>query len=130
MVPSGAQQAPPKPSPADDEIRAVDWPHTAKQHLAAAETYAKKAAEYRKEADLHRRMLAASERFAQDLRPSPPLKRGKTVPSERSSKLPDDQVAEYRAHCHSYILGAETLAQEAEKLAEFHEAQARNLKRP
>ena len=35
---------------------------------------------------------------------------------------------EYRAHCMSYTRGAEMLADESEKLAEFHRAQAHELR--
>lgn len=127
---AGGQQAPPKSSPSDDEITVVQWPHTAEQHLAAAEAYARKAAEYRKEADLHRRMLAAYGRLARDLRPAPPRKPGKTVPSERPSKLSEEPMAEYRAHCNAYIQATETLARQADMLAEFHKAQAREVHDP
>ena len=126
-----AQQPPPPPSPlSEDEVTGVHFPHTAEDHLAVADDYTRKAEEHRKEADRHRRMLAAYERFARDFaaQPAPPRKRGKTFPSEKRAKPSNDPVAEYRAHCGTYTRGAEMLADEADKLAEFHRARARELR--
>lgn len=128
---AAAQQPAPEPSPLpEDEVAGVHFPHTAEDHLAAADDYTRKAEEHRKEADLHRRMLAAYERLAKDLatQPAPPRKRGKTFPSEKRAKPSKDPVAEYRAHCESYTRGAEVLADEADQLAEFHRARARELR--
>ena len=128
-----AQQPAPQPSrPPEDEVAGVHFPQTAEDHLAAADGYTRKAAELRKEADLHRRMVAAYERLARDLasQPAPPPKRGKTFPSGRSAKPSKDPVSEYRAHCKTYTGGAEMLADEADKLAEFHRARARELREP
>ena len=124
------QEASPKPSlPREDEVVGVLFPRTAEDHLAVADDYLKLAASHRKEADLHRRMLAAYERLAADLaaQPPPPKKRGKTLPAGKRAKDSKDPVAEYRAHCGAYIHGAELLADEADKLAEFHKARAREL---
>ena len=128
---AAAQQAAPRPSPLpDDEVAGVYFPHTAEDHLAAAADYTRKAEERRKEADLHRRMPAAYERLARDLatQPAPARTRGKTFPAEKRGKPSKDLVAEYRAHCETYTHGAEMLADEADKLAEFHRARARELR--
>lgn len=125
------QDASPKASPpGEDEVVGLHFPHTAADHLAMADDYARKAADRRKEADLHRRMFAAYERLAADLaaQPAPPKKRGKTFPGGKHAKDSKDPVAEYRAHCDAYIRGAELLADEAEKLADFHRARARELR--
>ena len=108
----------------------LHFPHSAEDHEAVAEEYMAKAADRRKEADLHRRMLAAYERLARDraTQPAPPRKPGKTFPSEKRAKPSKGRLAEYRAHCETYIHGAEVLADEAEKLAEFHRARARELR--
>lgn len=126
-----AQQPAPKPSPLpEDEVTGVHFPHTAEDHLAVADDYTRRAAEHRREADLHRRMLAAYERFARDLatQPAPPRKRGKTFPYQERAKPSKDAVAEYRVHCETYRRGAEMLADEADKLAEFHRTRARELR--
>ena len=126
---------PPQPAPAPtpapgDEVAGVDLPRTAEDHMAAADGYTRRAAELRKEADLHRRMVAAYERLARDLasQPAPPPKRGKTFPSRKSAKSSKDPAAEYRAHCMTYTGGAEMLADEADTLAEIHRAQAHELR--
>lgn len=128
---AAGQEASPKPSPpSDDEVVGLHFPHTPEDHLALAEDYVKLAAGHRKDADLHRRMLAAYERLAADLaaEPAPPKKPGKTLPSGKRAKDSKNPVAEYRDHCGAYIHGAELLADEAEKLAEFHRARARELR--
>ena len=122
------QDASPKPSHAGEgEVVGLHFPVTAEDHLAVADEYVKKAADRRKEADLHRRMFAAYERLAADLaaQPPPPKKRGKTFPAGKRGKDSKNPVTEYRAHCEAYIHGAELMADEAEKLAEFHRARAR-----
>ena len=127
------QQPTPAPTPLLDlEGAGVHFPRTPEDHLAVADEYVKKAADHRKEVDFHRRMLAAYERLAADLaaRPVPPQKRGKTVPAGKPSKGSRDPVAEYRAHCEGYMRGAELLAAEADKLAEFHRARAREPREP
>jgi hypothetical protein len=128
---AAAQQPAPEPSPQPkDEGVGVHFPHTAEDHLALAADYTRKAEERRKEADLHRRMLAAYEGLARDLatQPAPPRKRGMTFPSEKRAKPSKDPVAEYRGHCQTYTHGAEKLADEADKLAESHRAWARELR--
>lgn len=124
------QPAPEPSPPPEDEVAGVHLPRTAEAHTAAADGYTRRAAELRKEADLHRRMVAAYERLARDLanQPAPPPTRGKTFPSGKSAKPTKDPVTEYRAHCMTYTEGAELLADEADKLAEFHTAQAHELR--
>lgn len=127
-----AQQPSPTPTPSpwvEDEAAEVRPPRTADEHLAAADEYARQVVERRKEAARHRRMIAAYERLAADVatQPVPPRKRGATLPPERRHRA-TAPVAAYRAHCDSYVAGAETLAVEAERLAEFHRARARELR--
>jgi hypothetical protein len=116
----------------DEEGAGVHFPRTAADHLAVAEEYVAKAAERREDAKLHRRMLAAYERLVADLAasPAPPLKGGITVPLGSVEKTPARHLPEYRVHCDAYIHGAEALAAEAETLAEFHRARARELRDP
>ncbi len=117
------QEATPKPSPViDEEGAGIHFPQTAEDHLAIADEYTAKAAERRKEAGRHRGMIAAYEHLAAD------LSRQAVRPGKRAAKGPKAALAQYRAHCESYIQGAEWLAAEADKLAEFHRARARELK--
>lgn len=127
---AAGQEPTPKPADAGEaEVVGLRFPHTAEDHMAVADDYVKLAASHRKEAALHRRMFVAYERLAKDLatQPAPAKKRGKTFPAGKRAKDSKDAVAEYRAHCDAYIRGAELLADEAEKLAEFHRARAREL---
>ena len=127
---ASGQQPAPAPSPLlDDEGAGPRFPRTAEDHLAVAEEYAAKAVERRKEVELHRRMLAAYERLATDIagQPTPPPKRGKTLPSGRRARS-KDLVAQYHTHCEGYIRGAEMMAGEAQSLADFHQARARELR--
>jgi hypothetical protein len=112
------------------EVVGLHFPHTAEDHLSVAEDYVKLAASHRKDADLHRRMLAAYERLVAELaaQPASPQKRGKTLPSAKSAKRARDPLADYRAHCEGYVGAAELLAEQADKLAEFHRSRARGLR--
>ena len=104
----------------EDEGRGIRFPTTAEDHLAEAADYVKKAAAYREEAAMHRRMFAAYERWAADL--APKARRGKP----KKPRWLDD----LRRHCDSYAAGAERLAGDAEKLAEFHRQRASELHQP
>lgn len=120
----------PSPSPVVDGEAAVRLPSTAEDHLTLAKEYQARAGERRREADLHRRMLAAHERFAAEVaaQPTPPPRRGKTFPSRRRTPS-KDPVAEYRAHCQGYIRGAVIMVDEAERLAAFHRTRAADLRK-
>ena len=98
-----ARQPAPESLPVpEDEVAGVHFPHTAEDHLAAAADYTRKAEERRKEADLHRRMLAAYEGLARNLATQPaPRERGMPFPSEKRAKPSKDPVAEYRGHCQT-----------------------------
>ena len=106
--------------PTPDEALGVRFPRTAEDHLAVAADYARKAAAYREDATLHRRMFAAYERWASGL--APPARRGKR-------KKPR-WLEDLRRHCDSYATGAEGLADGAERLAEFHRQRAADLRQP
>ena len=125
------QPAMPQPSPlVDGVVAGVRLPSTAEDHLALAQEYAAKAADRRKEAEMHRRMLSAYERLAADIaaQATRPQKRGKTVPSGRRAPS-KDPVAHYRAHCEGYIRAAEAMADEAGRLAEFHRTRVAELRK-
>jgi len=114
----------------DEEGLGIHFPRTAADHLAVAEEYVAKAAGWREDAKLHRRMLAAYERLVADLAasPAPARKGGITVPLGSVQKTPAQHLFEYRAHCEAYIHGAEALADEANAMAKFHRARARELR--
>jgi len=117
------QQPTPAPSPlVDDEALGVRFPQTAEDHLAVAEEYVAKAVERKKDADLHRRMLVAYERLAADVARLP-VRPGKRV------RPPKDALSRYRTHCEGYIRGAKVMADEAERLAEFHRGRAAELRK-
>lgn len=122
-VPARASQAPPESSPekrtpecacppSEDE-RTAKPPLTVEEHLALVERYKRRAAEYRKEADDHRKMLAGYRRDAAVL----PNKTGREFP----------WFTKLRQRCEGYIQRADALADEAERFAEFHRMRAREL---
>lgn len=130
MVTVAAGQEP-APDPAGKaDVPGASFPQTAEDHLSMADDYVNLAASHRREADLHRRMITAYERLAADLaaQPAQPKKRGRIIPVGKRARDSKDPAAEYRSHCEAYIHGAELLADEAEKLAGFHRARARELR--
>ncbi|MBI4750841.1 MAG: hypothetical protein HY774_20375 [Acidobacteria bacterium] len=86
-------------------------PQTAAEHLAMAESYRKKAAEYRAEAEFHHKMLADYK---------------KRVPQTKEV-IENSYVKKMRLHCEHYITAAESLAREAEWMAEFHTFRAKEM---
>lgn len=86
-------------------------PHSASEHSAIAESYKKKAANYREDADMHRKMLAEYKLGA--------------AKAPKQSENP--WVAKMRRHCEKYIKDADTLAGEAEHFADFHTMQAKEV---
>jgi hypothetical protein len=94
------------------EGQEVKIPQTVQDHLDLAERYRGKAAEYRQEIDIHKKMLAEY--------------------SKRVAKNPKDTgenpyIRKMRLHCEKYIDAAEGLAREADEMARFHTFRAREL---
>jgi hypothetical protein len=90
----------------------VKIPQTAQDHLDLADRYRKKAAEYRQESDMHKKMLSEY--------------------SKRVAKNPKDPgenpyIRKMRLHGEKYIGAAEGLAREADEMAKFHTLRAREL---
>jgi nitrogen regulatory protein PII len=119
----GASGGEPTPPPVPAPIAAAEYPRTPEEHQALADDYATRAADHRGEADRHRRMLAAHDRLARDLAPAASPRRGLRIPADKAAKR--SPAVGYREHCERYISGAEWLAEQAEGLAEFHGAMAR-----
>jgi hypothetical protein len=87
-------------------------PQTAKDHYELAERYQKKAAEYRQEVEMHKKMLAEF--------------------NKRVAKNPKDTgenpyIRKMRLHCEKYINAAENLAREADEMARFHTLRAKEM---
>ena len=89
-------------------------PKTAQEHFDLAKKYDARAAEYRAEADTHRKMLADYKR-----RYGSPLLLSKTGR--------DPWVDKMKAHCEAYIKDAEALAAEATAFAEFHRMRGKEM---
>ena len=89
-------------------------PVTYEEHLARAESYRKKAAEYRAEVERHKKMFAdalmGEGRFQTKAGVDPPW------------------VAKMRKHCDKYMNEAKALAKEAESFAEFHTMRAAEMR--
>jgi hypothetical protein len=90
----------------------MKMPQTAKDHYELAERYQKKAAEYREEITMHKKMLVEY--------------------SNRVAKNPKDPgenpyIKKMRLHCEKYIRAAENLEREAAEMARFHTFRAREL---
>ncbi len=85
-------------------------PVTAQDHLDMATAYQKKAASYRDEAAMHRKMYADYKKSAVGVK-------GQENP----------WVRKMREHCDRYIKDAEALAADADKFAEFHSLRAAEL---
>jgi hypothetical protein len=85
---------------------------SAEDHIQRSGPLMKKAAEYRAEAESHKKMLADY--------------------SKGVAKTPKDTgenpyVKKMRLHCEKYINAAETLAREADEMAWFHEMRAKEM---
>lgn len=95
------------PSFADE----VKVPQTAAEHEAKAKTYKDQAAQYRKLAEEHKQMAKAYAEKRPDLKGV-----GKNPAAEKMSK-----------HCLTLANDYEKLATDAEKMADFHAARAKEL---
>ena len=101
---------------ADDSMSGMSgmkmMPNTASEHTAMADSYKKKAAQYRQDADFHRQMLAEYT---------------KGVPAQPKSPTENPWVAKERVHCEKYIKDAERLATTADEFAQFHTMRAQEV---
>ena len=87
-------------------------PQTAAEHEAKAKAYREQAAQYKKSADEHKQMAAEYAAKRPDLKGV-----GKNPAAEKMSK-----------HCAKLAKDFETLATDAAKMADYHEARAKELK--
>jgi hypothetical protein len=85
---------------------------TADSHLATAKWYDDKAAEYRKEADAHRQMLASYKAM---------------TPGPAKGGQPNPWAAKMEKHCQMFIDEFEKLATEAQQFAAFERNRAKEL---
>ena len=109
-----ADAAPKDPIPTtSDEARKLAGilPQTAEEHAAMAKSYEEKAAEWRKEAALHREMAAAYSKS------HPDLKAGARNP----------EAAKMEKHCMTIVKDAEKLAADADWSARYHRERAEEL---
>ena len=90
----------------------VKIPQTVQDHLDLAERYRKRAAEYRQEIDMHKKMLAE---YSKGVAKNP------KYPGE------NPYIRKMRLHCEKYINAAEGFAREAGEMAKFHTFRAREL---
>jgi len=90
----------------------VKIPQTVQDHMDMAERYRKKAAEYRQEIDMHKKMLSEY---------------GKRVAKNPKDPGENPYIRKMRLHCEKYIGAAEGLAREADEMAKFHTFRAREL---
>ena len=112
--PSASASALEQASPSKQETQA-GVPQTADEHTARAAWYREKAASYRQEAELHRRMFADYDK-----------KEGSAALRSKSGReLP--WVAKMRKHCESYMKEADRMAAEADRFAEFHRMRAEEM---
>lgn len=100
----------------DKHEAVADVPHTAEEHLARAASYREKAAQFRGEAEAHRKMFAEYDRK----QGSPAMK----------SKMGREEpwIATMRQHCDAYIRQADKMAAEAEQFAEFHRMRGEEMR--
>lgn len=87
-------------------------PETAEEHLAKAESYKKQAAEYRAVAEEHRQM---KKDYAKKIYQHP------------KDRIENPWLKKMRIHCDKFIVDAEALASEANKMAEYHTLRAKEL---
>ena len=99
-----------------EQTQALDVPKTPEEHLARAAEYDKKAAAFRQDAAMHRKMFAEYEKSQGS--PSLQSKTGRELP----------WIAKMRKHCDAYIQAADKLAAEAQSFAEFHRMRAAEMK--
>ncbi len=84
-------------------------PTTKDEHMKMAESYKKKAAGYREDAEFHRKMLADYKMGVANLPKSP---------------TENPWIKKERIHCEAYIKQAMKLASQADEFAEFHTMRA------
>lgn len=89
----------------------IQAPKTPQEHRAMAEMYRQKAAEARKDAESHRKMLADYKKSSY----------------QPKSSIEAGDIKKMRLHCERYIKAAEALAAEAGELVKFHELRAKEL---
>ena len=87
-------------------------PQTPQDHRDLADRYQKKAAEYRQEIEMHKKMLADF---------------SKTVARNPKDTGENPYIRKMRLHCEKYIKATTSAAQEAEEMAKFHTFRAREL---
>ena len=87
-------------------------PVTAKDHLALAEQYDRKAAVYREEAAQHQAMVKAA--YKAEIHSKAPIRR---------------KFEQMRRHCAPMIRDAEKLARDTDAFADWHRVQAAELQR-
>ena len=104
------QSQTPCPCPSNQTV--ADIPQTSQEHIALAESYRKRAAEYRAEAEMHRKMMID-------------YKKGVAITPKEHSE--NSWLKKMRLHCEKYIVEAESLAQEADKFADYHMLRAKEL---
>ena len=104
------------PGTAAADEQAVAVPQTPDEHFARAKAYEDKAATYRKEATMHRKMLADYDKTHGN--PALETKTGKELP----------WVAKMRKHCDRYTKEAERMASEAARFAEFHRMRGEEMR--
>lgn len=110
-----AGAAPQRPAPPQAVVasrEAGKVPSTPREWDARAESYRKKAASYRGEAELHREMLAETER--------------RIGGPSKSSGSP--WLKKIREHCETFIADAERLAVDADKFADLSEQRSAKLR--
>jgi hypothetical protein len=112
MAAGAAPQMTATPQAAVASREAGKVPSTPREWDARAESYRKKAASYRGEAELHREMLAETER--------------RIGGPSKSSGSP--WLKKIREHCKSFIEDAERLAVDADKFADLSEQRAAELR--
>jgi hypothetical protein len=108
--------ADPLNEPLDQQGTQLGVPQTSGEHATRAAYYKEKAAAYRQEVELHRKMFEDYDK-----------KHGS--PGGKALTGQDARVADMRKHCDTYMKEAEKLAAEAERFAEFHRMLGEELKK-
>lgn len=88
----------------------VAMPQTIAEHFAMADSYRAKAAVYREDSEMHRKMLAAHTNGRGN---------GKTPENPWHKKM--------RLHCTKYITDADKLAADADQFVAFHTMRAKEM---
>lgn len=112
-VPRGATEA---TRESDKQEAVVDVPRTAEEHLARAASYREKAAQFRREAEAHRKMFVEYDK-----------KQGSPAVKNKMGRE-EPWIVKMRQHCDSYIKEAEKMASEAEQFAEFHRMRGEEMR--